>query len=54
MLEVRAGGNPVEIRAAKVRALLAMLALHAGQVLSAEGLVPPCCRASSLRTAIRS
>lgn len=38
VLEVLTEGVPVEMRTAKVRAVLAMLALHPGQVLSAERL----------------
>ena len=38
VLEVLAEGVPVELRATKVRAVLAMLALHPGQVVSAERL----------------
>lgn len=38
VLEVLTEGVPVELRTAKVRAVLAMLALHPGQVLSAEHL----------------
>lgn len=38
VLEVLTEGGPVELRTAKVRAVIAMLALHPGEVLSAERL----------------
>ncbi len=56
VLEVLTEGLPVELRTAKVRAVLAMLALHPGQVLSAERLAeglwgdtPPASAANTLQ-----
>ena len=37
-LEVRRDGRPVTVAGAKVRALLALLVLHAGEPMSAERL----------------
>ena len=39
LLEVRSGGRAVELRRPKQRALLALLALHAGEVVSIDRLV---------------
>src|SRR5665213_759065 len=54
--EVVAGGAPIELRARAPRALLAMLALRAGEVVSADALIdgiwsgePPASAASVLR-----
>ena len=57
ILEVADGGRPVEIGAAKERALLAELVLHANQIVSRERLVevvwgdnPPATAAATLNT----